>query len=332
MKTNPLSLICIFFCSGIWTAKFVLVYKVCSIYHCENCTRAIGEGNFLDIPLFLLYTCFFLFLIFALAGLNKKVLFSLSLAAAICCAGALHLKNSEIYPANHILNFLSHEPQKVHIRGKVATSPEVSRTFYHSKKTNFTFQTYDLRLEQTWQNVEGLIKVTLFGEREVQYGDELLLQGLLARPPTLRNPGGFDYREYLANHNIFGLLKVKEKDAFLSMRANRSKSLNSDSHTVVAQFIGRPMLGLINQATTLRHSLNDRLPRSIFKFKQKLHQIIFEHLNPPQDALLSAILLGERSRLSPDIKDLFIKTGTIHILPTQYTKKPCHRASHNLTL
>ena len=256
MKTNPLSLICIFFCLGIWAAKYV------------------------HIPLFFVFVSCSLFLLTALVSLKRQVLFFLSLSLAIFLAGFIHLGNFQTHPANHISNFVSDEGQKVYLTGKVVSNPEVSQTFYHSEKISFTFRVNDLKVEGKWQPVEGLIKVTCYGERKIQYADELLLQGLLERPPGLRNPGGFKYRDYLANHNIFGTLKVKEKEAFRVISSSKKFS-----------FI-----------------------REIFQFKQRLHRIIFEYLQPKEASLLSAILLGERSELSQDIKDLFIKTGTIHIL------------------
>lgn len=166
--------------------------------------------------------------------------------------------------------------------GEVVSNPEASQTFYHNKKTAFIFQARNLKVDQNWQDIQGLIRVTVYGEREVYYGDELMLQGSLVRPPGLRNPGGFDYRRYLANHNIHALLKVKERDLFQKAPDPFSRA-------------------------------KKRLT-PFFEFKQRLHNIIYRHLEPDQAALLSAILLGERANLSQDVKDLFIKTGTIHIL------------------
>lgn len=254
MKGNPLAIVCIFFCLGIWTVKLV------------------------HVPLFFVYTSCVLFLVTALMSLQRQFLFFLSLGLAVFLAGFIHLQNAQTYPLNHIANFVSGSPQKAYLRGKVVTSPEVSQTFYHSKKSAFTFQAYDLKVEETWRAVEGLIKVTAYGARKVEYADELLLQGTLASPPGLRNPGGFNYRAYLANHNVFALLQVKEKDALHKKGSGAF------------------------------------LIREMFKFKQRLHRIIFRFLQPPQASLLSAILLGERANLSQDIKDLFINTGTIHIL------------------
>jgi competence protein ComEC len=322
LKNNPLATICIFFCLGIWTAKLV------------------------HIPLFFVYVGCIACLLAALAGLKRAILFSVSLGAAIFLAGFIHLQNSQTYPTHHISNFVSDEGQKVYLMGKVVSNPEVSRTYYGSPKAVFTFRARDLKFvtpviarlsdssaeaiskdevtcppremqgrrasvapsglprndDNRWQAVQGLIKVTLYGERQLQYGDKLLLQGSLVRPPGLRNPGGFNYREYLANQNIFGTLKVKEKGTFLP--------LSGDSSCVIARSTANGVAGGLRPFG----AGNDVLLKAIFQFKQKLHNIIYQHLEPGQAALLSAILLGERENLPRETKDMFVKTGTIHIL------------------
>ncbi len=276
MKNNPLAIICIFFCLGIWVAKLV------------------------HIPLFFLFASCGLFLITALVSLEKKFLFSVSLSIAIFLTGFLHFSNTQTYPANHISHFVSDDAQSVYLTGKIISNPEVSSTFYGSDKKVFTFQAHDLKIKEQWQAIEGLLRVTLYGQREVQHGDQLLLQGSLEQPPGLRNPGGFDYRAYLVNHNIMALLKVKEKDAFLGLASPGGLGTPLDISSSVASSPSAPR--------------NDGFFRALFRFKQKLHNIIYRHLEGEQAALLSAILLGERTNLSQDVKDLFIKTGTIHIL------------------
>ena len=38
------------------------------------------------------------------------------------------------------------------------------------------------------------------------YGDWIEIEGVLRRPNEQRNPGGFDYRFYLARRGVFGIL------------------------------------------------------------------------------------------------------------------------------
>lgn len=265
MKNSPLAIVAILFCLGICVTKYV------------------------HIPLFWIYASCFLFLLAALVSLKKQFLFSVSLCLAVFLAGFLHFQNAQIYPANHISNFVTDEAQKVYVRGKAASNPEVSSTSYHSEKTTFTFQTGDLRIAEKWQSVTGLIKVAVYRKRgvtgqkkiaagAVQYGDELLLQGTLTRPPGSRNPGGFDYQAYLANYDVRGVLQVKER-AICRIISSRSS-----------------------------------LVKQIFRLKQRLLDKIYTYLGRQEAGFLAALLLGERSELSAEDKAMFINTGTIHIL------------------
>ncbi|MFH1245776.1 MAG: DNA internalization-related competence protein ComEC/Rec2 [Candidatus Omnitrophota bacterium] len=265
MRSEPLAVVCIFFCLGIWIAAVV------------------------HIPLFFIYVSAILLLILALFSLKHSLLWTLFVAAAIFCAGALRLINAQTFPLHHISHLVPDKPQKVCITGKVISCPAVSSTFYHSEKTTFTLQTGNLRINEKWQPVTGLIKVDVYrkggftGQQRitagaVQYGDTLLLQGTLTRPAGLRNPGGFDYRTYLANYNVRGVLQVKEKDACKIISSSKT------------------FLNLI------------------FGLKQRLLDKIYTHLSAQEAAILAAILLGERAELSPESKMMFINTGTIHIL------------------
>lgn len=256
MKNNPLAIICVFFCIGIGTAKFV------------------------HIPLLLLGPIWVLLLVLSLLYLKSKAIFSVCLTAAVFLVGILHFQNNQTYPPDHISSFISNSPQDVYAQGEVTGSVEVAITSYGIRKTSFSLELSDLKIDQNWYLVQGLVKVSLYGEKKVIPGDKLLLGGSLIQPKSLRNPGGLNYRAYLANQHIFGLLRVKEQDVFKIISSVKAFSFT----------------------------------RGVFRLKQKLGKIIFTNLENPQAALLSAILLGERSRLAEGIKDLFLDTGTIHIL------------------
>jgi competence protein ComEC len=256
LKTNPLATVCIAFCLGIWAAEFV------------------------HIPLPFIYILCVLCLIVSLVNLKNRLLFFLTFSIAVLLAGLLHLKAAQIHPADHILKFISDQPQEVYLMGKVASYPEESWTSYHKRRISFILQAEGLKIGRNWHDVQGLVKVTLYRKEIVDLSDQLLLQGTLARPPTSLNQQGFNYRQYLARQRIFALLEVRQKDVVKLISAQKGFSFR----------------------------------KAIFKFKQDLSEIIFWHLGPGEARLLSAILLGERWRLSEDVRDLFINTGTVHIL------------------
>ena len=130
-------------------------------------------------------------------------------------------------------------------------------------------------------NPRGRVKVFLKNQKEsFSYGDQIAALGSIQVPRGQRNPGGFNYRAYLSNNGVswifFGEKNVQSK--------------------ILARHKG---FWLREKALALRE-----------KFSQSLKR------NFPKDeaAFLNALLLGERSGLEESLSDLFMKTGTLHIL------------------
>lgn len=57
----------------------------------------------------------------------------------------------------------------------------------------------------------GRLRVSVSGATP-KTGDVLSLRGRIEEPPTATNPGGFDYRRYLATQGVFSRMKVRETD------------------------------------------------------------------------------------------------------------------------
>ena len=139
-------------------------------------------------------------------------------------------------------------------------------------------------------NVEVRLTVrTAFQDTSVsrnvpRYGDTILVQGRLELPTGARNPGGFDYRTYLAHNGIHAALFA----------------LRPDDWHIVAESgdSGSPFLTL---AYTLR--------KTVLRYAEA-------HFSPERAAVLSGILLGDRANLPADLREDFERTGTTHILAT----------------
>ncbi len=106
------------------------------------------------------------------------------------------------------------------------------------------------------------------------------MKGDLALPKGVRNPGGFDQKSYLARMGIRAILYADEKEPVQILFQDRGNPLKA--HTI--------------------------------RLKQFLSQKFSRNFGPRDAGFLKALFLGERSDLSEDFKDLFIKTGTMHIL------------------
>jgi competence protein ComEC len=192
------------------------------------------------------------------------------------------LRNSDVLPADHISRFANDEPAKVFIKGMVADDPISSETFYHTEKITFPLDARYYLSPSGWQKTSGRLEVNSNSDsaKALRTGDEVLLEGLISKIGSRKNPGTFDYSGYMAAKGMLVWLKVKEGFKI--------------------EKIGRIHLNpLISSALIMRRKIADLIER---------------HLDEPHSGFLKAILIGDRTGLGDGIKDDFVKTGTVHIL------------------
>ncbi len=114
----------------------------------------------------------------------------------------------------------------------------------------------------------------------LKYGDVLLMAASYNSIDPPYNPGEFDYRSYLANHQIY-------YQAFLNQR--QIHLVESDQ--------GNP---LISFALKLRKELVDKF----YRYLQ----------DGDSAAFASTLILGYRAELSREVIEAYSKTGTMHVL------------------
>lgn len=145
--------------------------------------------------------------------------------------------------------------------------------------TRFTVEVTRLQADERWVNVTGRARLTVAGAPlDVAYGDEVRGLFQLRHPRKFRNPGAFDYPAYLATRGIF-----------LEGWAREPLEIAAGSR-------GSPMLsGIFHLRRLLLRRLEAAMPAS-------------------QAALLRAVVLGDRSGLTPSVNQRFLDSGTYHIL------------------
>jgi competence protein ComEC len=111
---------------------------------------------------------------------------------------------------------------------------------------------------------------------DLKYGDVIELSGKLQIPPEASFPGNFDYGKYLNRQNIYTLFFASDFE-FLEKKPSLIKSF----------------------AIKSKNDISDRFKNF---FKQ------------PYAAVLEAMMIGEKSSIDNDTKNIFINTGLIHIL------------------
>ncbi len=172
---------------------------------------------------------------------------------------------------------------KVFLGGTIVSEVEERETFYGEKRVSFV-----LEGKKIWEGssakpsgVSGGVKVHLRDPKEdLAYGDELVMQGELVAPKGLRNPGGFDQKAYLERQGIYALF-YGAKNAKLKL---------------------------------LKRGQGNILRAKAIQAKRFLSKSLSREFDTRDASFLKALFLGERSDLEEDFKDLFIKTGTMHIL------------------
>lgn len=166
-----------------------------------------------------------------------------------------------------------------------------------------------------WVKTQGKIKVNAYnivpplfsaktsngGNVPLQYGDEIRLWGELKLPPRAMNPGQFDYREYLARQGVHVLMNVYGQKCVR----------NYTQYDNTPRSNGHPsrLLNNIAQHISIKNAL-----RSIFTLRTRIKATIDTHIKYPYNTILNALLIGERREIPSTIRDIFVKTGTVHVL------------------
>lgn len=167
-------------------------------------------------------------------------------------------------------------PGSVLITGLVDSDPEL-RTGHLS----FTLRAERIEARGQVQTATGQCIVTLPGTiQSLDYGERVTLDGLLETPPRATNPGAFSWREALARRGIYAVLHLRRPQAV----------------QMLGPALSNPVLRL---AWHVRHYVLRGIQGG---------------LPPVQAAVLSGILIGQRTDLPPDLLGDFVCTGTVHIL------------------
>lgn len=187
-------------------------------------------------------------------------------------------------PANHLsrlseASLLSPTPLEGWVVGPPDPRPADARDMTDPERTRFVVEVTRLRLGEAWVVVRGRARLTVLGQApEVAYGDEVRGTFRLRHPRRFGNPGAFEYPGYLAAQGIF--LEGWTRDPVEPVQARRGS-------TILA---------------------------AIFRVRALLLRRLDAALPPQQGALVKAMVLGDRSGLSPEMNQAFLDSGTYHIL------------------
>ena len=88
----------------------------------------------------------------------------------------------------------------------------IDEAFYRQNGSNrYILNLQEIACKDTIYTVSG--KLILYSERLFEYGDCLEFSKEWRRPSGKRNPGQFDYNEYLNRHDIYALVYLNRNDS-----------------------------------------------------------------------------------------------------------------------
>ncbi|MFH0998197.1 MAG: DNA internalization-related competence protein ComEC/Rec2 [Pseudomonadota bacterium] len=145
-------------------------------------------------------------------------------------------------------------------------------------------QKFDLTVETLERDnsiipVTGKLRVTLEGEPlDLNMGDRIRFTGRISPLRNFQNPGGFDYRQFMAFNGIYGSAFVQSSE--------------------------------IKQAAPHRGGFL----QWVYRIRKTISRTLDDIGEADERAVLKALLIGERSDVSDRITENFSKTGVIHLL------------------
>lgn len=157
----------------------------------------------------------------------------------------------------------------------------IDEPLFYADHTEYCLRVEVVETGEGRYRVSGTLLVKIYSDKEDSYwfGERLRLRGTIVQPRGQRNPGGFDYRYYLRSRGIDALIYPNPAGV---------------------QSLGPADIGI--------------LAGSAVELRGKMVDIINRTLPSPSAELLTAILFGQRHRLSEEVEDNFRRAGAGHLM------------------
>jgi len=248
-------------------------------YCCLSFLGGIFIASFFEFSLLILFVLAVLALIpLALFWREKKIVFA-GFCILFFILGFWFCQESQLKVKGSVLREINDSGREIVLIGTVSEEPDV-----RENNTKLTIVPETIYFKESAENIFlqdkrsfGKILVTSDSYPEYEYGDRLEIMGEIENPFEFQD---FNYRDYLAKDGICSVMYKPE-----------IKLLNRGEYRGVS-FIYANVLNL----------------------KHKLRQSIESNLPPPLSHLLNAIILGDKKRISSQLKEKLNLTGLRHVV------------------
>lgn len=197
---------------------------------------------------------------------------------------ALYVGRYRVASSDDLRVVLTGEPELVTMRGRLVESPSVREFQAGKSEVAYSYATINVAAirkgKEEWLPAKGRVATRLRGELADGFfkGRSVEVAGVTAYPAKAAAPGLFDYRAYLNNMRIFFQLK--------SDSTNDWQLVSFEKMPVTERF-------------------------------QRWAEVQLQRGLPERDEaaeIIAAMTLGQRNTLSGEMADVFMRTGTMHII------------------
>lgn len=156
----------------------------------------------------------------------------------------------------------------------------VKKQINHSEgKSSYIVLVNNILHENKYYKTKEIVLLNYYSEKNLDIGNEIMVEGQLLKPSQNTNPGLFNYRLYLQTKNIHFLINCSE-----------------ESLEVLSK-------GKISKSTAIK-----------IQFQKEILNILDRALDEKNSNIVSTIVLGDRSFLDDETSNRFRELGLSHIL------------------
>ncbi|MCF8068291.1 MAG: DNA internalization-related competence protein ComEC/Rec2 [Desulfobacterales bacterium] len=173
---------------------------------------------------------------------------------------------------NHIKYFANN---KAVVTGYVYSPVQIN-----NDRAGFVLRTEEVILKDAIMPVTGNLRVTVMDNfTDFEKGDKVRLTGRIKKLYNFNNPGGFDYKRYMAFQNIYASIFTQGK-----------------------------------YFKVLEKGSNNFLYTSLENTRKSIRAITDNTDTKDTKAILNALIIGDRNGISQDLRNIFNRSGMGHVL------------------
>jgi len=183
------------------------------------------------------------------------------------------------FPSDHVWRYIDFPASQ--IQGEVVSPP-----VYRHKRTRLELAIQSLTMADQYKPLQGRVRLTIAGDPlALSKGDRISYMGRIRSIRNFNNPGGFDYERHMAFQRIWARSYVKSDQLRIHPQSTISKA-KFDLDELRSQ-----VAGWIDRRT-----------------------ILWKARGPDIKAISKALLLGDRSDISIELRERFNRSGVGHLL------------------